>query len=263
MLKNFTTITELPAGTLNAEQMARMIQRYQVGALLGADKDVLEVACGAGLGLGVLHHYARTVVACDYTGAVLRVAQRHYGQRLPLVAADAEQLPFISHAFDLILAFEAIYYLQQLDWFLAEAQRLLRSHGTLLLCTSNPDWPHFVAGAMSVHYPSLPELAAQLTLAGFQQPQFYGAFPTPTHRPFYKTWLAQVRKYALQQKVFTTDSILTRHLKQLAYGRLIPLPAELTLTSLPSSYAAAGLTALSPSVPDTTHRVLFAMAQRG
>lgn len=259
-MQNFTAITELPHSLLHEEQWTRLLQRYHLGARLAQGKDVLEVACGAGIGLGLLQHHARSLVGCDYTGQVLAIAKRHYGRRVPLVCSDAHHLPFASQRFDLILAFEAIYYLHQLDWFLAEARRLLRPTGTLLLCTSNPTWPHFVAGQMSVHYPDLPELATRLTVAGFTQHQFYGALPlAETARP-HKTILAHLRKLALRYKAFTTPSALTHRLQQLTYGRLHALPAELSLAHLHATNVVADLTPLSATTADRRHRVLFGVA---
>lgn len=260
-MQDFTTITETPGSGLNAEQLARIVQRYHFGATLAKDKTVLEVACGAGSGLGILQQQARFLVGCDYTVSVLRLAQAHYGRRVPLICADAQHLPFVDHCFDLVLSFEAIYYLPQIDWFLAEAHRLLRPGGVLLLCTSNPDWPPFVPGQMSVHYPTLPELAARLTAVGFQQQQFYGAFPLPPTRP-HKALLATLRKYALRYQPFTADSALTRRVKQLVYGPLHPLPAELPLTALPNDADNADLTPLPATAPDRRHRVLFAVAHK-
>lgn len=262
IMQDFTTITETPGSGLNAEQLARILQRYQFAATLARDKDVLEVACGAGSGLGLLQQQARSLVGCDYTASVLQMAQAQYANRVPLVGADAQQLPFAAATFDLLLAFEAIYYLPQIALFLTEAQRVLRDDGVLLLCTSNPDWPPFVPGQMSVYYPNLPALATLLAAAGFSRTEFYGAFPLPDTRPPHKTLLATLRKYALRYPLFTADTALTRRLKQLAYGRLHPLPAELMAVDGPDNAVTPALTLLPATAPDRRHRVLFAVAHK-
>lgn len=262
-MHDFTAITETPGGYLNAEQLVRITQRYRLGAALAQGQDVLEVACGAGIGLGALQGTARSLVGCDYTLPMLTMAQTHYAKRVPLLCADAQTLPFATASFDLVLAFEAIYYLDQPECFLREANRLLRRDGTLLIGTSNPDWPHFAAGQMSVYYPTLSELATLLTHTGFPTARFYGALPIATSASRSKRLLAALRKHALHYKIFTTDSRLTRKLKQLAYGRLTPLSAELTVPqgSLSSPYD--GLTPIQPHAPDRIHRVLFAIAGKG
>ena len=259
-MQDFTAITEEPGSALKQEQLARITQRYQLGAALAQDKDVLEVACGAGIGLGALQRQARSLVGFDYTFSVLKMAHYHYAQRVPLVCADAQQLPFADQAFDLVLAFEAIYYLPRLDWFLAECRRILRADGTLLICTSNPDWPHFAAGQLSVSYPDLPTLATALHQAGFTATQFYGALPVE-EASYAKRVRAALRQQLLHYKLFARDSAFTRRLKELAYGQLVPLPVELALpTPPPDPYS--GLTPLIATVPDRVHRVLFSLAHK-
>lgn len=261
--KDFTTITETPGSGLNQEQLARITQRYRLGAALAQGKDVLEVACGAGIGLGVLQQAARSLVGCDYTLPVLQMAQAHYGQRVPLVGADAQRLPFADHSFDLVLSFEAIYYLNHIDWFLAESRRILRGDGVLLICTSNPDWPHFVAGQMSVHYPGLPEITGQLHSAGFQQVQAYGALPIQDASRR-RSVMTALRKQVLQQKFYPIPPAITNIFKQLAYGQLTPLPAELTFVNTPTTHNAYnGLTSISTNETDQIHRVLFFVASKG
>ncbi|MEZ4732061.1 MAG: methyltransferase domain-containing protein [Caldilineaceae bacterium] len=261
-MKDFTAITETPGSGLNQEQMARITQRYHLGAALAQGKDVLEVACGAGIGLGVLQQAARSLVGCDYTLPVLQMARAHYGSRVPLVGADAQQLPFADQSFDLVLSFEAIYYLNRLDWFLREAHRTLRREGNLLICTSNPGWPHFVAGQMSVHYPSLPEIAEQLSSAGFQQVQAYGALPIQGES-WRRSVITALRKQVLQQEFFSIPPTIIHRFTRLVYGQLTPLPAALPFPSPPTiHHAYCGLTALAPHETDQIHRVLFLVASK-
>lgn len=256
---DFTPITELPGSLLNQEQLARITQRYRLGAALAQDKAVLEVSCGAGVGLGMLRQRARSLVASDFTYGVLAVAQQENAGQTPLVCADTHHLPFADDAFDLVLSFEAIYYLRRQDWFLREAHRLLRTGGTLLIGTSNPDWPHFVPGPMSVHYPSVVELATQLQRVGFRSLHFHGALPTPTTTTPRRRLIALACKYLMHHKFFTADNPLTRLLKQVAYGQLTPLPPALT-TAASDSSSLAELTPLSPAASDRLHRVYFVIA---
>ena len=89
-------------------------------------RQVLEVGCGAGSGLGYLGTRARRVVAGDYTHELLAMARSHYGPRFPLVRLDGEHLPFRERGFDVVLLYEAIYYLQDAGRFVDEARRVLR-----------------------------------------------------------------------------------------------------------------------------------------
>jgi SAM-dependent methyltransferase len=263
-MKDFATITELPGALLNQEQMARIVQRYQVGAQLAERRRVLEVSCGAGNGLGMLQHGAQTLVACDYTLSVLAMAQRQYGPRVPLVCADAQQLPFASGVFDLVISFEAVYYLAYIDWFLCEARRLLAEGGQLLIVTSNPDWPYFAPGALSTHYPSVPELAARLAAAGFYQCDWCGALGTHDSDARRRAITALLRKWVLHWLPLNTTHPLAQQLKRVVYGAMVALPAELVAPGPKGAPADVDvrsvLTPISGDAHDCLHRVIFVIA---
>lgn len=259
-MADFLAITETPGALLNAEQIGRMALRYSLAAELAAGHRVLEVACGAGIGLGLLVDAADALTACDYSLAGLALAQRTAGARIPLAAADAHELPYARAAFDLILSFEAIYYLAQPGAFLRECRRLLTVDGRLLLSTSNPNWPHFVPGALSVHYPEAPELADMLHEAGFADVLLYGSLPIDQTRAPLDAWRARARRYALRVGFLQRDHRLTRLLKRASYGALTPLPPMLP-TSARISAPFAELTPLPTDQRDRRHRVLFAVAR--
>jgi ubiquinone/menaquinone biosynthesis C-methylase UbiE len=261
-MHDYTPITELPGTLLNREQMARISQRYELAAWHAQDRRVLEVACGAGMGLGLLATSAKSVVGLDYTQQVLAVARQQYGNRMALLGGDAQQLPFANSSFDLLVNFEAIYYLPEPRHFLREAWRVLAEEGTLLICTSNPDWSHFVPGALTIHYPTAAELQRWLYECGFHEIALYGAFQTAATGQR-QGLVASLRKRILQSGLIAPESHLGRAVKRLAYGRLIPLPAELQLETLPQQRPEATMVQLAVSQTDTSHRVLYALARRG
>ncbi|MBI3836142.1 MAG: methyltransferase domain-containing protein [Planctomycetes bacterium] len=57
---------------------------------------------------------------------------------LPSVCFDAEQIPLSRESFDSIVSAEMIYYLKQPERFIAEAYRVLKPGGRLILSTTNP-----------------------------------------------------------------------------------------------------------------------------
>lgn len=263
-MHDYTPITELPGTLLNDEQMARICQRYRVAKQHAKARRVLEVACGAGMGLGLLAAEATSVAGLDYTQSVLTVAEAHYQDRFPLIRGDAQTLPFADRSFDLLVNFEAIYYLPDPRRFLREAWRVLAPGGTLLLCTSNPDWPHFAPGPLTTRYPTLPELDAWLAQGGFSEREYVGAFPVAAAGGL-KQLVAPMRKLILQSGLVHPESALGAFLKRFAYGDLTPLPAELQLVDLARYPAMATLTTLTlpANRTDHTHRVLYAIARRG
>src|SRR5690606_6362202 len=125
--------------------------------------------------------------------------------------------------FDLLLCFEAIYYLPDYAAFLAECHRVLNPAGTLLICQSNPDWPDFVPGSLTTHYPPLPQLAACLARAGFREVQATGILPITATSPRQRL-VNRVRRWVTHSGILPLLRPLTHALQALSYGELHPLP---------------------------------------
>src|SRR6266480_3076278 len=111
MSVDYSTVTETPEGRASGEQLSKLYHRYRTASFYCHGKDVLEVGCGAGLGLGYLARTAQSVIGGDCSQELLDCAHRHYKERIPLIRLDAEHLPFPDGRFDVVLLFEAIYYL--------------------------------------------------------------------------------------------------------------------------------------------------------
>jgi 2-polyprenyl-3-methyl-5-hydroxy-6-metoxy-1,4-benzoquinol methylase len=73
---DYCTVTELPGSNATKEQLARLYHRYHFAAGFCEGKDVLEVACGAGQGLGYLARKAKSVVGGDYGRRCKELLQR-------------------------------------------------------------------------------------------------------------------------------------------------------------------------------------------
>jgi ubiquinone/menaquinone biosynthesis C-methylase UbiE len=145
------------------------LARYGFAARLCKDRDVLEVACGAGCGLGyLLQKGARSVVGGDISASMIRVAASHYESRIPLLRLDAASLPFKAESFDVLLLFEALYYIDDQDRFVAEAKRVLRPGGCLVICCVNSQWLDFNPSLYSTRYLSAGELEGLLAAHGFR-----------------------------------------------------------------------------------------------
>lgn len=256
---DYTSVTEQAGSRLNSEQMERFVHRYAVAAALTNGR-TLEVACGAAIGLGSLHAGGRVALGADYTPAVLSQAQAHYRGGLPLLCADGQQLPIAGRTLDALLCLEAIYYFPDPAAFLSEAHRVLAPRGCLLVASSNPDWPHFVPGALTLHYPTAPELARWLLESGFQKVRLYGA--VAVHRASRRHAAAlRLRRRLLRSRLRPLIAPAAERLKALVYGRLTPLPAELPLPVLRHAVATLQLEPLPLDAPDHVHRVLYALGE--
>lgn len=222
---SYVTTTEVPGAGATAEQLAMLRTRYHLAAGLSRQKDVLEVACGAGLGLGLLRRSAATVVGGDRDEEVLRYGSRQQRDGIRLLRLDAHALPFADRSFDVVVLFEALYYLADPERFVAEARRVLRPHGVLVICTANRDWRGFNPSPFSHRYFSAPELQALLASAGFATDTF-GGFPVQAAGPAGRA-LLWARRIAVRLRLIPSTMKGKELLKRVVYGKLEAIPADI------------------------------------
>jgi SAM-dependent methyltransferase len=165
---------ELPGNRVIPEELQMIYTRYHSITSYIKDKDVLEVGCGPGLGLGFLNHHANRVVGGDYSPSNVAIAQEYYKNRVEVLVLDAHDLPFKTNSFDVIVTMEVLHYLD-VPKFLSECHKVLRENGILLACIPNKDRAGFVPSNLSKNYFSVPELYALFQSNNFK-PEIYGAF---------------------------------------------------------------------------------------
>lgn len=225
MATDYTTVTELPGCGASREQLRTLYHRYRTASRYCEGKDILEVGCGAGQGLGYLAKRAKRVVGGDYTEANLRYAREYYKERAKLVCLDAHHLPFSTDSFDVVILFEAIYYLVSPEKFLEESRRLLRSRGVLIVCTVNKDWSDFNPSPFCVRYFSGPELVAMLRQHDFEV-ELFGAFPAAT-RSLKDKFVSIIKRMAITLHLIPKTMKRKEIFKRIFFGKLSPVPAEI------------------------------------
>jgi SAM-dependent methyltransferase len=258
MASDYTTVTETPGVGASAQQIEMLHTRYGVAGEFCDRKDVLEVACGAGLGLGYLAKRGRRVVGGDYTESLLRMAKHHYGRRVPLVRLDAQALPFRSCSFDVILMYEAIYYLPSAEHFVAECRRVLRAAGTLVICTVNPEWSDFNPSPFSTRYLSAGELSGLLREHGFEV-ELRGAFRA-VRESVADVWLSRVKRAAVAWHLIPRTMKGKEFLKRIVYGKLTAIPPEIDPDQRARSPA---VRVLATDTPHEEYKVVFAVGRAG
>lgn len=254
----YSTVTELPGQRASREQLERLFQRYHFAYQFCADKDVLEAACGAGQGLGYLAKTAKRVVGGDIDEDNLAFTRKYYAHRndVKLECFDAEQLPFQNGSFDVILLYEAVYYLPWPEKFVSEAHRVLRKNGTLIVCTTNKDWADFNPSPMSVRYFSVQELSALLR-PKFPQVTCYGGFSTAP-QGVKDSVISFIKRSAVNLRLMPKTMKSKELLKRLFFGRLYPLPPEIKEGMV--EYAKPVL--IPSDLPNSSYKVIFAVAHK-
>lgn len=224
---DYTTVTELPGTRATSEQLAMNCHRYYTSSSYCKDKDVLEVACGAGQGLGYLANTANKVVGGDIDRNILRFAKEHYKGKdnIEIHLLDAHKLPFEDGSMDVVILLEAIYYLNHPEKFVEEAYRVLRNDGVLIICTVNKDWSDFNPSPYSIKYFSAPELY-QLLHHKFPHVELYGAFETTPGSVTSKV-ISFIRRMAVALRLIPKTMKGKELFKRIFFGKLVQLPPEI------------------------------------
>lgn len=257
MEENYATVTELPGNKGSKEQLARLYQRYHFALQFSKEKDVLEVACGGGLGLGYLAKSAKKVVGGDIDKNILMIPLEHYKGRnkIEIKEFDAQQLPFEDKSFDVVILYEAIYYLTKPEHFVSEAQRILRDNGVLLVCTPNKDWADFNPSPYSTKYFSAPELHSLLSKK-FSKVELFGAFSVTNKGGIKSRLTSFIKRTAISLNLMPKTMKGKAIFKRIFFGQLIALPPEIE----------EGLADYSPPIPissdrpNSEYKVLFSVA---
>jgi ubiquinone/menaquinone biosynthesis C-methylase UbiE len=121
-----------------AEHLSRYRFAAQVARTLALPPDILDLGSGAGYGTAALAEHAASAVGLDIAPDAVAYASDHYPlANLRFVAGSATDVPLPEASFDLVTAFEVIEHVAEGTKLLAEARRLLRPTGLLLVSTPN------------------------------------------------------------------------------------------------------------------------------
>jgi ubiquinone/menaquinone biosynthesis C-methylase UbiE len=138
--------------------------------------EVLEVGCGTGHWLAALAPHVRSAAGLDPSAGMLSRARAAVPGAM-LVRGRASALPWPAASFDRVLAVNALHHFGGPDAFVAEARRVLRPGGGVLVVGLDPHvgvdrwwiYEHFPSAlaADRARYPATARLRELLASAGF------------------------------------------------------------------------------------------------
>ncbi|MGE5373205.1 MAG: class I SAM-dependent methyltransferase [Solirubrobacterales bacterium] len=254
MPTDFLEVTELAGDEVSAEQVERMWHRYVWAGEYCRDRDVIEAACGTGQGLGYLAGLARGLTGGDYSQAMVDRAKAHYGDRVNVIRFDAQQMPFPDRTADVIMLFEAIYYLPSAEAFVKEARRVLRPGGRVLIATANKDLYDFNPSPYSHRYYGAADLTALFAAQGFRTE--LAGMTRVDALPLRQRLLRPVKSLAARFNLIPETMAGKKILKRLVFGGLVTMPAEITA----EMFAYTEPEPVPTDCPDSVHKVLYCVA---
>ena len=254
-MEDFIKVTEFPGEEVPYEQLLRLCHRYYWAAQFCKDKDIVEVACGSGFGLSYLSNFARSIEAGDYSDEIVEIARGITGSQINILQYDATNMPYEDSSKDVIIIFEAIYYLPKLDKFLNECKRVLKSSGKLLIVTANKDLYDFNPSPFSYSYLGVLELSKSLKAFSFST-KFYGFIDTELVSLRQKI-LRPLKKIAVRLNLIPNTMDGKRFLKRLVFGKMVTVPGQLGDGT--TSYEDPE--EISPGSSDHRHKVIYCIAQ--
>lgn len=254
MNHNYISVTEIAGDEVSQEQVVRLCSRYYWAAQYCEGKDVVEVACGTGQGLGYLYQLSGSFEAGDYSDDILQIARTHYGEKIVLKQFDAQQLPYGDKSKDVIIMFEAIYYIPDAENFVKECVRVLRPGGKVLIATANKDLYDFNPSPHSYKYFGAVELKDLFFKYGFGV-EIFGGSPT-TEATLRQKILRPIKKIVVSLDLMPKTMAGKQLLKKLVFGNLVAMPAEIAFDT--AEYQ--GPVPIPGEHPDRTHKVIFCAA---
>lgn len=256
MSEHFVTVTEIAGQKISVEQLERTCHRYHWASKLAFGKDVLEVGCGAGQGLELLRRSAQTLTAGDYSPEVLKNAEATAGGTVSLSVFSAESLPFDDASFDMVMLFEAIYYVPSAKEFFSEAARVLRPNGQLLIVTCNKDLYDFNPSPFSTRYLGVAELSKELSIAGFKS-KFYG-YTDSTQVSSRQRILRPIKAMAAKLGIIPKTMRGKGWLKRIYFGELADMPQ--CIADIPFKYTPP--IDILDDTPDNVFKVIYCSATK-
>ena len=120
--------------------VALHLKRYEFARPYCVGKHVLDAGCGVGYGSAFLGEAARSVVGVDVSADAIEYARARYGGgNVEFAVGDLQQLERGDAEFDAVVAFEVIEHLPHPERFVAEARRVLKPDGVLVVSTPRAD----------------------------------------------------------------------------------------------------------------------------
>lgn len=173
----FESVTELPKDIVPREQLQRIIQRYSwAKSFVSLEKDVLEIACGPGIGSKCLDEFSKSYYGIDIDEELINFA-KHNNPKINFSVSNIDKDRILKNKkFDLIIFFEAIYYIDDINKFFEKIENLLKDGGQLLICSANKNLKDFNKSQFSKSYYDAKDISEILNNKSLKITESFGGY---------------------------------------------------------------------------------------
>lgn len=138
-----------PKGKLGQIQLKSMNKEHTPVSLWGlkhldikGDDVILDIGCGGGININRMAKHAKKVYGVDYSMDSVKVSrevnrQEIYDGKVEVVHGDVQSLPFDDETFDVVTAFETVYFWPNIEKCFGEVKRVLKPGGIFLIGTES------------------------------------------------------------------------------------------------------------------------------
>jgi ubiquinone/menaquinone biosynthesis C-methylase UbiE len=134
-----------PKGKLGNIQLKSMNKEHTPVSLWGlkhldiqSDDVILDVGCGGGININRMAEKAKKVYGVDYSIESVKLSREVNSEyinqgKVEVLEGNAQSLPFDDESFDIVTAFETIYFWPDIEKCFGEVKRVLKPGGIFLI----------------------------------------------------------------------------------------------------------------------------------
>ncbi|MBQ6443628.1 MAG: class I SAM-dependent methyltransferase [Methanosphaera sp.] len=134
-----------PQGKLGNIQLKSMNKEHTPVSLWGlkhlnikSDDIILDIGCGGGININRMAKDAKKVYGIDYSIESVKLSKKVNEkfieeQKVEIIEGNVEKLPFEDNTFDIVTAFETVYFWPNIEKCFGEVKRILKPGGTFLI----------------------------------------------------------------------------------------------------------------------------------
>lgn len=226
-MKRYFDITEVSGVLASKRQLSILRARYEWALAKISNLRVLEVACGAGVALNGMSRVAKYLEAWDIDETNVLVARKNATDTNAVVHQKSitELKNIDENSYDVIIAFECVYYFDDMDVFARDCYNALSNGGRLLISSVNPEWHSFNPSPYCVKYFNVNELKSLMESKGFHASSMCAFYDNPTSA--IQKIKKLIKKIAVTYGLIPKTMIGKQLLKRIFFGKLSPIPVDI------------------------------------